>query len=233
MRKLLASVLLVCAVGVMAQSDDKPFQPNLEGDLMLDYGFSFWNIKLPDLPVKPFGSNSVGLYYNRRLEINDHFAFHPAIGFTFDKFAFTGNHTWKLSDNLSDGVQLDTLGLLLSKNKLMATYLEIPIEFRYHPLGTVDGEGWFIGVGGMFGLRTGAHTKIKYDLDRETYKEKFYDDFGLKSYHYGVQFRFGFKNVHFFYKIYLSDLFNSQPDAGRSDSKIPRAATIGINVSGF
>ncbi|MFY0601183.1 MAG: outer membrane beta-barrel protein [Cyclobacteriaceae bacterium] len=224
------ALLFFVAFQSLAQDDSRPKQPDLPGDLMIDYGFSYWSKKLDHLPVKVIGSNSVSIFYNRRFEINEKFSFHPGGGFSFEKYAFSGDNTWRF-DNTTNKVGLDTLGGSgLTKNKLTTTYFEIPFELRYHPLGTVNGEGWFIGLGGIAGLRLASHTKVKYDEATGSIKEKVYDDFGLKAYRYGVQLRFGFRSIHFFYKVYLSDLFDSAPDLS---GRMPRTSTIGINISGF
>ncbi|MEP0368814.1 MAG: outer membrane beta-barrel protein [Cyclobacteriaceae bacterium] len=231
--KRLCGIVFLMSIGCLSVAQDakeKPSQPDLEGEIMLDYGFSFWDKKYEELPAKVIGSNTVALYYVRRFEINKNFSFNPAVGVSFDKYAFSGNQTWTY-DASSNSVSLDSLGSVnLTKNKLVASYFEVPLEIRYHPLGTVDGEGWFIGVGGVAGLRMSSHTKIKFDANSETYKEKTYANFDLNGFRYGLQFRFGFRNIHFFYKTYLNDVFKKGFDG---TDRVPRASTIGINISGF
>ena len=214
----------------LAQDKNKPKQPDLPGDLMVDFGFNMWTEDPDNLPTRFWGSNSVGLYYNKYMRISDRISFNPGFGFTFEKYAFEGQHSWFRQD---DGtVELDTIAnpILFSKNKLVSSYVEIPLELRIYPLKTVGGEGLFIGLGAVAGMRIGAHTKVKYDLVDDTIKEKLYDDFDINQFRYGYQVRFGFKTIHFFYKSYLNDVFGSSPD---SSGKNPRAFTIGINFSGF
>lgn len=229
MKRLCGIALFVfIALQSVAQDDTRPNQPDLAGDLMIDFGFSYWSKKLGPLPVKVIGSNSVSVYYNRRFEISDKFAFHPGVGFSFEKYSFSGDSTWVFDGST---VNLNVIeNANVTKNKLMTSYFEIPVELRFHPLGTVDGEGWFIGVGGIAGLRMGAHTKVKYDVGSKTYKEKTYDSFGLKDYRLGLQARFGFRNIHLYYKIFLTDLYQRAPEAS---GRMPKASTIGINISGF
>jgi hypothetical protein len=223
------ALIIVFALQVSAQESTRPTQPDLPGDLMFDFGFNYWNKKLNQLPISVKGSQSVGIYYTQRFKINDHFSFYPAGGFTFEKYAFDNDVTWL---NASGVITLDTLkGVDMLKNKLTATYFEIPLEIRIHPSGTINGEGWFIGIGAVAGFKVGSHTKIKYGVYDQKYKEKQFDDFGLQKYRYGVQARFGFKNIHFYYKTYFSDIFSATPDA--IDGKSPRASVIGINISGF
>ena len=109
------------------------------------------------------------------------------------------------------------------------TYLDIPLEFRFHPQGTEDGEGLFLGVGVVAGLRLRAHTKWKYENNGETTREKQTGDFNLNSFRYGYQIRAGFRGVHLFYKRYLSETFQGDFPDGTN----PTMTTIGINVTGF
>lgn len=228
--------LLIISFQSIAQDDSRPYQPDLKGDLMLDFGFSYWSLKHKELPLEGIGSNAVSFFYNRRFELNDHFAFHPGVGLSFDKYSFSGSNIWSLQTQSALDTDrilfpLDSLiGGNTTKNKLNVAYFEIPLEIRYHPLGTEEGEGWFIGAGIIGGLRIGANQKIKYDFEGETIKDKSYQDHDLKGFRYGIQFRFGFRNIHLYYKNYLSDLFDNSPF---SDNKMPNASTIGINISGF
>lgn len=223
------AILFILSVQLFAQSPDRPKQPDFPGDLLLDFGFNFWTEQPDNLPTHMWGSNSFGIYYNHRMRISDYLSFYPAAGFTFDKFAFKDDFTWLRA---ADGtISLDTLtGVSLTKNKISSTYFEIPLELRIHPFETVKGEGFFIGLGAVGGFRIGTHTKIKYDLDDETYKEKLYDSFGINRFRYGVQARLGFKAFHFFGKMYLNDLFESAPGDGAAN---PRVFTVGASFSGF
>jgi len=228
MKHLFSIVILIfLSASALSQEKSRPEQPDLPGELMIDFGFNMWDARPADLPGKFIGSHSFGIYYNNRVRFNDHISFHPGAGFTFDKYAFTGNYTW-VSD-LTNGVALDSMNAILTKNKLAASYFEVPLEFRIHPLGTVNGEGWFIGLGVIGGVRMNSHTKIKYKTTSDV-KDKLYNNFDLNRIRYGYQIRFGFKTVHLFYKSYLSDLFNHAPDASGIS---PKVTTIGITFSGF
>ncbi|MFY0607387.1 MAG: hypothetical protein JXR10_11765 [Cyclobacteriaceae bacterium] len=230
--KRIFGVLLLFSLAFTAISQDKvkPTQPDFPGDLMIDFGFNFVNQQPDKLPNHLWGSNSFGIYYNHRARINDYISFHPSIGFTFDKYSFDDQFTWM--NNGGGFPVLDSLdsGSPLVKNKLVVNYLELPLEFRIHPFSTVKGEGFFIGLGGVAGFRMGAHTKVKYFLGENSIKEKLYDDFNVQRFRYGLQARFGFKTCHFFYKMYVNDMFSSSPDAS---GKNPKTFTIGINFSGF
>lgn len=223
------AILCLFSLTAFAQNDERPTQPDYPGDLMIDYGFNFWTETPDNLPTRMWGSNSVGIYYAQRIAINNYLSFYPGVGFTFDKYAFESNYTWLQAD---DGtISLDSLnGILLTKNKISTSYFEIPLELRIHPFETVGGEGFFIGLGAVGGVRFGAHTKIKYNLEEDTYKEKLYGSFGINQFRYGVQARLGFKTFHLFGKLYLNEVFEEVPVA---ESPNPKAFTIGVTFSGF
>lgn len=228
-RSIGVTILFLIALQSFAQNTDRPTQPNYPGDLMVDFGFNFWTEEVEDLPTKWWGSNSFGLYYTQRIRISDYLSFYPGAGVTWEKYAFETSNTWL--QNADGTIGLDTLsGVGLTKNKLTATYFDVPLEIRIHPLRTVSGEGFFIGLAAIGGVRIGSHTKTKYELNDETYKEKLYADFGLNRFRYGVQARFGFKSFHLFGKLYLNDLFDEKPVA---DQPNPGAFTVGATFSGF
>ena len=221
--------LLTLTFTAFSQDNSRPKQPDLPGDLMLDFGFNFWTQKPDALPTRMWSSNSFGIYYNSRVRFNDYISFYPSVGFTFEKYGFDDNQTW-LRDSNGD-ISLDSIGgVTLTKNKLVANYFEVPVEFRIHPLGTVGGEGWFIGLGAIGGIRVGSpHTKIKYNEGDNSIKEKLYDDFNVNRFRYGLQARFGFKTFHVYYKTYLNNVFTSSPDG----TKNPQTYTLGVTFSGF
>ena len=227
MKRLVGTaLLLIITTCLFAQEKERPTQPNFPGDLMFDFGFNTWTNAPEEFNTKLWGSNSVGIYYSKRFEISKRIAFHLSPGVTIDKYASKGGNTWLRQ---SDGsVSFDSLNVNFAKNKLVATYAEIPVEFRIHPLGTKEGEGWFIGLGAFAGRRVGAHTKIKYLVAEGEYKEKLYNDLDLVDFRYGLQARFGFRSFHVYYKHYLNNVFNN--DLGDSN---PQTWTIGLNVSGF
>lgn len=212
-------------------------QPDLPGDLLLDIGFNVWSAQNDSL--SGWGSKSLGVYYNRRFKISNSLSFYPAVGLTFEKFDFKDNANYFRQ---ADGsIAVDTLrsSFDIRKNKVAATYLEIPLELRFHPKGTIEGEGFFVGVGVIGGIKMGSHTKIKYREGDNRRKEKLRGNFGLSDFRYGLQARIGWKNIHVFFKKYFSEVYRNKQtvlnnDLQPTDKEFnPTLTTIGINFSGF
>jgi len=237
MARYFFSLILLGAVLFSTAQDRKIPQPDLPGDLLLDIGLNYWSNDEDTL--KNWGSKSLGIYYNKRYKISNKLSFYPAVGLSFEKYALKKNYHY--ATDIDNNIVIDSTIALIKRNKLAVTYLEVPLEFRFHPQGTIDGEGFFIGAGVLGSLRMGSHTKLRYVEDEEKRKEKLSDDFGLNDIRYGYQIRMGWKNIHFFYKHYLSEVYGNpqkkvSPDALQTPNGElfhPRASTFGINFSGF
>ncbi|MEQ9231723.1 MAG: outer membrane beta-barrel protein [Cyclobacteriaceae bacterium] len=220
---------------LLSSAQDKKFaQPDLPGDLLLDIGLNYWSNDRDTL--SNFASKSLGVYYTRHFRISDKFSFNPAVGLGFEKYAFKKDYHYRNVDGI---IRLDTLPSNFDKNKLAVTYLDIPLELRYYPKSTIEGEGFFVGAGVIGGLKMGAHSKIKYEDAVTRGKEKLRSNFGLRDVRYGLQFRIGWKGVHFFYKHYMSPVYKGKQDLVDRDLQPtgkrynPTVSTFGINFTGF
>lgn len=228
------------AFSFISYSQEKLNSPDIPGELMVDIGLNYLDDDPLTIDQSGWSSKSLGLYYTRRKVFGKHFAVNGGVGFGFEKISLGDSST--LFSQFDDGTDILAVAIQplpnqeagsspfysYKKNRLAITYLEVPVDFRFYPKGTVEGEGLFLGVGGVAGIRLNSKIKWKYDYLEQTIIEKTTGKFNLNSVRYGFQVRFGFKGVHLFYKQYMSDLFNSE----LGDSN-PRMSTIGINVSGF
>lgn len=208
---------------------------------MVDIGLNYWDEEPTFIDQTGWKSKSVGIYYTRRKALNNIFSFYYGLGLGLEKFSLGDTLTLSSgvllnadnqdpNDDILSPLELTSLAgnITYDKNRLAIAYFDVPLEFRFHPKGTQDGEGLFVGVGGILGLRLKSHTKLKFDDGGETVIEKIKGEYNLNPVRYGVQARFGFKGIHIFYKKYFSDVFKD-PIGGAS----PNMTTIGINVTGF
>lgn len=232
--KFFFSFLLLVAVFAVSSQEKLAGQPDLPGDLLLDFGLNYWDQEGDT--IKGWPSRSLGIYYNKRFRISNKFSFYAALGLGFEQFAFKGNYVLTRVDG---NIVLDTIMADIKKNKLGITYLDVPLEFRFHPKGTIEGEGLFLGVGVIPGLKIGAHTKVKYKIKGAIQKQKLRANFGLNDYRFGLQLRVGWRGVHFFYKTYLTKVFRHKQDivdptfTVTGDQFNPAVTTFGVNFSGF
>lgn len=206
--------------------DNKPKQPDLPGDLVFDFGLGYL-YNAGELENKPFKSTNFGAYYMYTLKLNDFVTVNPQLGLTFERYDFFN------SVNFTEGedriIQWDTIAdVPLSQNKLITNFIELPLEIRFYPLKTIEGEGIFVGIGGSIGLNTNSFTRIRYEVDGDRRKSTLSGDFGLNNFRYGVQARIGMKGINAFYKVYLNDMFDEGPGGTN-----PAVMTFGINFTGF
>ena len=211
-----------------AQEEKRLQQPDIPGDIMLDLGFNSLINNSESINTKLFPSRSFGIYYLLNRKLSDQFIFNSAIGLTFEKIGFSDRANYQVDDLKI--ISWDTLGVgELKSNILAINYLELPLEFRFYPSRTVDGEGLFVSIGGILGLKIAAKTKIKYKLDGSKFKETNTGNFGLSDFRYGMVARVGFKKVNAFVKYYMSDIWREAPVVQVTPSQF----TFGINLTGF
>lgn len=230
MRYIYGVLLTFLVISASAQDGWK--RPDIPGELMVDIGFNVWSSMPGALERKTWSSKSISLYYTKRKAFNSKLSLNYGIGFGMEKMSLGDSATLFSNIIVDDTLQSVFIGpnsQNFNKNRLAITYLDIPFEFRFHPMGTEDGEGLFLGVGGILGIRLNAHTKWKYNNNGETVRNKVSGKFNLNSFRYGYQVRAGFRGVHVFYKRYVSPVFKDTFEDGFN----PVMTTVGINITGF
>ena len=234
MKYVYGALLTLLIISVSAQDKDGLKRPDIPGELMVDVGFNVWSSMPGVLERKIWASKSIALYYTKRKAFGSKLSLNYGGGFGIEKISLGDSSTLTSNFLYADIDSLAAVAIVpnsqnFDKNKLAITYLDILLEFRYHPLGTEDGEGLFLGVGGIVGLRLNAYTKWKYDNNGETTRQKVSGKLNLNSFRYGYQVRAGFRGVHIFYKRYFSDVFKDS----FGDGSNPVLTTVGINLTGF
>ena len=160
MRYLYGLILILTAFVSFSQSEIR--KPDFPGNLSFDIGFNIWSKMPKGTDRETWPSKSFGMYYQNRKGLFNKFSFIYGLGLTMEKIGL-GDST--LIQN-NGKITIDTIPSTqisnITKNKLAIMYMELPLELRFHPKGTIDGEGLFISAGPMIGLRLSSHTKWKY-----------------------------------------------------------------------
>jgi hypothetical protein len=236
MKYLLSFVSILSISFLTAQ--DRSKMPDVPGDLMIDIGLNYWSGTSDSLEQRGWPSKAVSIYYVKRKAMSEKVSFIYGLGLGLDKIDLgTTNYTLYSSADSAfvNQFPFDPTQVSVNKNKLATTYLEVPLEIRFHPGGTEEGEGVFIGVGAIGGLFITGHTRWKYDLRGENVVQKTSGRFDINSFRYGAQFRFGFRGIHLFYKTYFSKTFRNGVNTVNSAAPAfnPTMQTFGINLTGF
>jgi len=139
------------------------------------------------------------------------------MGLSFNNYRFENPYTLQKGQFVTEPVGLNPENL--SKTKLAATYLKVPLLLEFQiPVNQNEGR-LFLNAGLIGGVKIGSHTKVKYDNK----KDKDRNGFNLNSFKYEATARIGYKDICLFANYSLTPLFQ----AGKGPELTP--FTIGIS----
>ena len=125
------------------------------------------------------------------------------LGWQVNNYRFNNNNRL-VGDSASLTYFTDTINL--KKNKLVASYLTLPIILEFQ-LPVNQKEDWIhLSFGVVGGLRLGSHTKQVFELNGSETKDKTRDDFHLSNFQYGLTGRLGYNDMSVFVNYSLSSL---------------------------
>jgi hypothetical protein len=237
MKKILGIILVVLiSNAVIAQEEGKKGKPDIPGTLLIDLGFSFLNSAPESMDTKFFGSKTINFYYQYDIPFGDasKFSVHPGVGIGIDKFSFDKDVILNLDTDYN--VVLDDFATLfpngkLKKSKWSSTYVDIPLEFRFHTNPDDKARSFKVGLGGRIGYLLNSNSKIKYTEDGTTIKLKNNQKFEMNTIRYGGTVRVGIGWFNLFYYHNFSDLFKS------GEGPLVQTAitnyTVGLTIAGF
>ena len=133
--------------------------------------------------------------------------------FSFNNYMLNGNDQWVSKNGRTDVVR-NTDGRQFEKSKLATSAVNLPLMLQLKLRDAHYKPTLILGAGGFVGYRTGAHTKVKYNNEGTTYKDKDYGSYNLENFQYGLQGTLGYRSLQFFAKYNLNPLFkaNQGPD---------------------
>ena len=215
MRLLIAALALLYSSSLYSQSASSP---DLPGALRIQVGFNFLIDNPDSMDTGFWGSKAFNAHYLYSVRLgNSAVSFHPGFGIATDKFSFDHNVT--IVRNFDNSISVEPLDPIefgeVKKTKLATTYLEIPLEFRFHFNKDNFKKSFKLAVGGKFGMLISSHTKVKSERLGEKQILKTKDRFELNRFRYGLQGSLGYAGISVYYYYALNDLFEKGlgPDA--------------------
>ena len=158
--------------------------------------------------LRPLGSRFVNLAQYYRIRIgnqNSPFYLKPGLELTFNNYMFDKNN-YLIDDNgVSKMVKETTRSFEKSKLATSSINASLMPELRFREKNGKD--GFKIGFGGFVGYRLGSHTKLKYQLEGDTEKDKERSSYNLEDFQYGVNFAIGYRKFEVYTKYNLNNLF--------------------------
>jgi hypothetical protein len=239
---LLSNLIVSCLVfGQEKERTPIGGRPDIKGDLFIEFGFNTLNNNPDELRRRFLPSRTFNIYYQLPVNIgadNSGFTFNPGIGLGTDKLAFRDDKA--LFNNPALGPESSQLldisdvygdNISISRNNVSTTFIEVPLEFRYHFNKNNYAKSMRLAIGGKVGYLMQAQTKIAYTdsngLDRQI-KDR--QSFGFNPLRYGVYGRFGFSGVNVWGYYGLNQVFqkNQGPFATQATQ-----INFGISVALF
>lgn len=166
----------------------------------------------PDL--KPLGSRFVGLNMHLVSQLGGQKSplyLVSGIEFAFNNFMFDKNYVIQDQDNLTRFAKIDNIEY--EKSKLAMSSINVPLMPMLKFNRKNDNDGFHIGAGGFAGYRLGAHSKLKYEDDGNSRKDKDRSNFNLSDFQYGLTGVVGYNNLTMFVKYNMNPLFKENRGA--------------------
>ena len=115
---------------------------------------------------------------------------------------------------------------IYNKNRLLATYVDLPIEIRWRSNTNKYGRYWRFYFGGLVGYRMNTSSLFKVD----DYSVKNYGISDVANVHYGVFVRTGFWMFNLYAYYGINPVFKSAAP-GWEDLQDMRSLTLGLTIS--
>ncbi len=178
----------------------------------LDLGLNTF-VNLPETStsiydLKPLGSRYISLnqYISSRLGgVKSPVHLRTGLEFAFNNYMLAKNRRIADADDVTVFYNEPTLSL--EKSKLTTSSINLPLVLEFIFQDKNGKESFKIGGGGFVGYRLGSHTKIKYQREGNTYKDKERGNYNLEEMQYGLNFIIGYKWINLFAKYNMNDLF--------------------------
>ena len=182
----------------------------------------------PNLDLRTMGSRYVSLNWHYIQRIGSrrsplYIMTGPEL--SFNNYMLDNNYRFLAANNVTYVV--NDRDLNLEKSKLATTVINLPLMPVLNFRDDKHNSAFRIGAGGFVGYRLASHTKIKYEQEGSTRKDKDRGSYNLEDFQYGLQGLIGLRSVTLFAKYNLNEVFK--------DNRGPQANVLsfGISLSDF
>ncbi|MEJ8756557.1 outer membrane beta-barrel protein [Pontibacter sp. H259] len=161
---------------------------------------------IPDL--KPMGSRYVSLNSHMISQIGGKKSplyIVSGLEFAFNNYMFDKNYIIQDIDDNTVFTKIEERQY--EKSKLATSSVNVPIMPMLKFKRENGKEGFHIGAGGFAGYRLGSHSKLKFEENDNTTKDKDHGSFNLSDFQYGLTGVIGYNDLSLFVKYNMNDLF--------------------------
>lgn len=158
--------------------------------------------------------------------VSDRLGFYTGLGIGWNNYRFDNQTVINYDEDEGISFERDTINNI-KRNKLMLTYLNVPLMLEFQNNGKRDIQDFHLAAGMTVGTRIGTRVKYVFDEDGDKRKEKDLRDFHVQPFRFDATARIGWGNLNFFATYALNSLF--------TDDKGPELYpfTVGIRVVSF
>ena len=204
-------------------------------DLIIDFGLNaLVNQKAsaasPGVDLRTEGSRyfNIGFNYAQRLGGKKSPVF-LSVGpeFAFNNYMLNDNNKWVNDNGVTRVVREADPSRQYEKTKLATSSINLPLMLNLKLRDQHCRETLSLGVGGFVGYRLKSWTKLKYNHEGTTYKDKDYSNYNLEDFQYGLQGILGYHGFEVFAKYNMNQLFkeNQGPDT--------QVLSFGVRIAGI
>lgn len=156
-------------------------------------------------PAKSFYWN-INAFDHRFNIYRDRIGITTGLGLNFTQIGLRNNYL--LNENADSLWAVQDTMISYSKNKLRATYLQVPLLLEFNTSSDED-KSFYFAAGVVGGVRIGSSVKRKVDMDGFDSKQKIKGTYGLNAFKLDGTVRMGYGNWGLFANYNLLPLFDT------------------------
>ncbi|TGE18025.1 outer membrane beta-barrel protein [Hymenobacter elongatus] len=206
------------------EHDRRAVHSNFSLDLGLNALANRSSLAEEQFDLKPTGSRYLSLNWHYDIRVGGRRSpFFLVLGpeLAFNNYMFDNNRRILAADTRTF-IQHEP-ELSLEKSKLATTVLNLPLMAKLNFQDKTGHDAFRIGAGGFAGYRLASHSKIKYENEGNTRKDKDRNSFNLEEFQYGVQGIIGVRGIDLFVKYNMNELFKN--------NRGPQAQSVSFGIS--
>ncbi|WP_019946810.1 outer membrane beta-barrel protein [Hymenobacter aerophilus] len=203
----------------------------VHSNFTIDLGLNALTNKQPDLggnplDLRPWGSRYISFNWIYDIRVGakgSPLYLHTGPELAFNNYMLDNNRRF-VNQNGVTTLELPTEnGRNYEKSKLSVSTINLPLLVALSFRDAKGKDSFRIGAGGFVGYRLGSHTKLKYEEDGNTKKDKDRGSYNLNDFQYGLQGTIGIRGIDLFAKYSLNELFK--------ENRGPQAQTISFGLT--
>lgn len=227
MKNLALVLFMFAGISAFAQGEASTGAPDLDipnETFFFDIGTVLWDHNVAGLTTEP-QSYHIGLNLYKEFAASRYFAMASGLGISWNNVYTNLGVT---ADRANNRLMYDLIGdsIDYNRNKLVATYLDIPLELRFRTKENAKGNFFRFHVGAKAGIRLSGYSKYVTDeFKTRTHKVK-----SFSMVRYGLQGRIGFGGTSLYVFYPLNKVFDTEDIALDGINDI-QAITVGLTFS--